>query len=89
MRRLQILEQMGRVDRSVVMTATVVMDSYRPLPEPSKFVSHAAKAAKTLTLRTPAELYIYETLIERLAQDLQDMAAALRPFIQEEHAVVG
>ena len=30
-----------------------------------------------------------DTLLERLAQDLQDMAAELGPFIQEEHAVVG
>jgi hypothetical protein len=30
-----------------------------------------------------------DTLIERLAQDLQAMAAALGPCIQEEHAVVG
>ena len=27
--------------------------------------------------------------LERLAQDLQDMAAALGPFIQEAHAMVG
>jgi hypothetical protein len=39
--------------------------------------------------RTPAKLYVYETILERLAQDLQDMAAKLGPFIQEEHAVVG
>jgi hypothetical protein len=39
--------------------------------------------------RTPAKLYVYETLLERLAQDLQDMAAELGQFIQEEHAIVG
>jgi hypothetical protein len=89
MRRLQMLEQMRRADRSVVMTATVVMGSYRPLPEPPKFVSRAAKVAKTLKLRTPAKLYIYETLLEWLAQDLKDMAAKLGQFIQEEHAMVG
>jgi hypothetical protein len=88
-RRLQILEQIRRVDRSVVMTATVVIGSYRPLPEPPKVVSRAANAAKTLKLRTPAKLYIYETLLERFAQDLEDMAAALGPFIQAEHTVVG
>ena len=71
------------------MTATVVIGSYRPLPEPPKFVSRAAKVAKTLKLRTPAKLYIYESLLERLAQDLEDMAAELGPCIQEEHAMVG
>jgi hypothetical protein len=72
-----------------VMTATVVMGSYRPLPEPPTFVSRAANVAKTLKLRTSAKLYIYETLLERLPQDLQDMAAALGLFIQEAHAMVG
>ena len=38
---------------------------------------------------TPAKLYSCEPLLERLAQDLKAMAAALGPFIQEEHAVVG
>jgi hypothetical protein len=71
------------------MTATVVMGSYRPLPEPPTFVSRAANVAKTLKLRTSAKLYIYETLLERLPQDLQDMAAALGLFIQEAHAMVG
>jgi hypothetical protein len=67
MRRRQILEQMRRVDRSVVMTTTVVMSSYRPLPEPPTFVSRAAKAVKTLKSRTPAKLYIYETLLKWLS----------------------
>jgi hypothetical protein len=34
-------------------------------------------------------LYLYETLLEGLAQDLEDMTAALGPFIENEHAVVG
>jgi hypothetical protein len=33
-------------------------------------------------------LYPRETLLGRLAQDLQDVAAARREFIQKEHAVV-
>jgi hypothetical protein len=82
------LEQMRRADRSVTMTATVVMGSYRPLPEPPTFVSRAAKVAKTLKLRTPAKLYIDETLLERLAQDVQDMARALRELVQTQDAVV-
>jgi hypothetical protein len=34
-------------------------------------------------------LFCREVVFERLAQDLQDMAAELGQFIQEEHAVVG
>jgi hypothetical protein len=41
-----------------------------------------------LRFRTPATLYICETILKRLAQDLKDMAA-LGPSIQEEHAMVG
>jgi hypothetical protein len=52
-------------------------------------MSRAADATKELRFRTPAKLYIYETLLERLAQDLEHMTAKLGPFIQEEDAVVG
>ena len=34
-------------------------------------------------------VYACDTLLERLAPDLQDMAAALGPCIQEERAMVG
>jgi hypothetical protein len=33
-------------------------------------------------------LYVYDTLLEGLAQDFQHVACALGQFIQEEHAVV-
>jgi hypothetical protein len=54
-----------------------------------KVSSRAAKAVKLLIFSTPAKLYVYETILERSAQDLEDMAPALRQFIQEEYAVVG
>jgi hypothetical protein len=38
---------------------------------------------------TCGRLYLYDTLLQRLPQDLEDMAAELGPCIQEEHAVVG
>jgi hypothetical protein len=65
------------------------MGSYHARPEPPVGVSRAAKAAKTLTSRTHAKLYIYETLLQRLPPHLQDMAAALGEFIQKAHAMVG
>jgi hypothetical protein len=34
-------------------------------------------------------LYVENTLLERLAQNLKDMAAKLGQFIQEAHAMVG
>jgi hypothetical protein len=47
-----------------------------------------AKPTKSLKLRTLWRLYSCETLLERLAQGLEHMAATLGPFIQEEHPVV-
>jgi hypothetical protein len=37
----------------------------------------------------PKRRLFYNSLLERLAQHLQDMAAALGPCIQAAHAVVG
>jgi hypothetical protein len=41
------------------------------------------------TSMIPVSLCICETLLERLPQDLEDLAAQLGPCIQESHAVVG
>src|SRR5262245_587754 len=87
-RRLQRLEQRRRADASGAASITVVVGGYRPPPETLTAITHRANSAKDLIFRMPAKLYIYETLIERLAQDREDMAAALGPFIQEEHAIV-
>jgi hypothetical protein len=64
------------------------MRGYGPLLEPPEVVSRAATVAKILISRTRAILYVYETLLEWLAQDLQDMAAKLRQLIQKEDTVV-
>ena len=37
----------------------------------------------------PAQLYSCETILKRLAQDLEDMAAVPGEFIQKAHAMVG
>jgi hypothetical protein len=66
----------------------VVMGSYRPRPERLAVSSLRAKLAKSLRFMMLWRLYSYDTLLERLAQHLQDMTAALRPFIQKEHVVV-
>jgi hypothetical protein len=72
-----------------VTIAAKVLGGYCPLLEPPEVVSRAAKVTKRLKLRTPAKLYLYETIFKWLPQDLQDMAAALGEFIEEEHAIVG
>jgi hypothetical protein len=62
---------------------------YRTLPALLTAITRRANSAKVLRFRTPARLSAYDTLLERLPQDLQDMAAELGQFIQEEHTVVG
>ena len=71
-----------------MVTVTVVVDSYRTRPEPLKVSSRAAKVARRLRSSTYAKLYVYDTLLKRWVQDLEDMPPALRPFIQEAPAVV-
>jgi hypothetical protein len=75
--------------KMAVFAATATVSGYWALSSSLEIISCAAKAAKELRSRTSAKIYVYQTLLERLAQDLQDMAAALGPCIQEAHAVVG
>jgi hypothetical protein len=71
------------------VTITVLVDGYCTRPDSLTLSSRIAKVLRRLRFSTPAKLYIYDTLLERLAQDLEDMAAELGQFIQEEHAIVG
>jgi hypothetical protein len=80
-------ERRGATPR--VAVAAEVRGGYGPLLEPPAIVSRAAKVAITWPSRTPARLSVCDTLLERLPQDLEDMAAALGQLIQEEHAIVG
>jgi hypothetical protein len=71
------------------VVTVAVAGGYRARPESLTVITRRATSAKRLTSRTPARLYGYETLLQRLAQNLQHMAAALGQFILEEQAVVG
>jgi hypothetical protein len=51
--------------------------------------TRTASAARTARSTMCGRVYACDTLLERLAPDLQDMAAALGPCIQEERAMVG
>jgi hypothetical protein len=88
-RRLQSLERRRRGEASGVVTVTMVVSGYRAPPGSLMAIIRKANSAKELRFRTPAKLYVYDTLLERLPQDLKDVAAALGPCIQEEHAMVG
>jgi hypothetical protein len=61
---------------------------YRAVPESLRGIIRLANSASVWRLRTCERLSVENTLLERLAQDLRDMAAARRPCLQEEHAVV-
>jgi hypothetical protein len=47
-----------------------------------------ATLARARISATYGRLYPYEALLERLSPDLQDVAAALQPCLQEEHTMV-
>jgi hypothetical protein len=64
------------------------MGSYDTRPARLTVSSRLAKLSKSRRFMTCGRLYFCETLLEGLAQHLQDMAAALRQLIQQEHAVV-
>jgi hypothetical protein len=68
--------------------ATGMRGGYRPRPEPLAVISRIAKSTIALKLRMCGRLYAEDTLLQRLTQDLQHTAAALRPCIQEAHAVM-
>ena len=65
-----------------------IVDGYGTRPKPLKANSRAAKAARRLRSRTPAKIYACDTLLKRLAQGLEDLAAEFGQLIQDEHAVV-
>jgi hypothetical protein len=58
-------------------------------PERLMVSSPMAKSAISRRLKTLWRLYACDTLLERLAQDVEDVAAELRQFIENEHAMVG
>jgi hypothetical protein len=81
------IEGRGRDTFGGVIAAEVI-GGYGPQLEPSEAVSRVANAAKTWRSRTPARLYLYKTLLERLTQHLQDVPPELWQLIQNEHTVI-
>jgi hypothetical protein len=78
--------------RGPLSTSTItsfLVGGYWARPESLTLISRLAKSVKLSRSRTLWRLSIEDTLPKRLVQDLQDMAAELGQFIQEEHAVVG
>jgi hypothetical protein len=75
----------GKIETVVL---TVFAAPYPLICEPMGTCTRAANAASATRSRTCGRLYFCDALLKRLAQNLQDMAAALRPFIQKENAVV-
>jgi hypothetical protein len=61
----------------------VVVDGYRRTPEFCTAITRRANSAKVLRSRTPAKLYIDETLLEGLAENFQDVPFAMRESTSE------
>jgi hypothetical protein len=66
----------------------MVVGGYDSQAEPLEVVSRAAKAANAWRSRTLAKLYVSDTLLEQLVQDLQDVAAELRELIEKHKTMV-
>jgi hypothetical protein len=66
----------------------VGMGGYGTRPDGLAVSSRLANLIKSQRFMTLWRLSVNETLLEGLAQDLQDVAAELRQFIQKEHPVV-
>ena len=64
-----------------VGTRIVQIGGYWTRPARLPVNSRLAKPTKSERLRMLWRLYSYDNLLEGLAQDLQDVAAALRQFI--------
>jgi hypothetical protein len=74
---------------SVIFTRYPLNDyDYRAVHESLRGIIRLANSANVWRLRKCGKLSVENTLLERLPQDLQDMAAELGPFIQEAHAMV-
>src|SRR5262245_52000177 len=71
-----------------VGTVTAVMGGYYPLPRSLTAIHRPAHSTRVLRSRTCGRLYAYDALLERLAQDLQDVATELRQLIEKEHPVI-
>lgn len=67
--------------------SSAVAGAQRARPEPFTVITRRATLVNRQTSRIPERFYVDDTPFERLPQDLQDVAAALRQFIQAAHAV--
>jgi hypothetical protein len=84
-RRLQTREwKLGAELRSMVTSR--MAGGYGALLEFLTTIIPRANAANVLRSSMPARLYVYETLLERLAQHFQDVVPALWEFFQAIHA---
>jgi hypothetical protein len=77
----------GRVHKGRGISTRVGVTRHRTPPESLSIISRPAKSARESRSKTRGRLYLCDPLLQRLAQDLEDMPPALRPFIQDEHAV--
>jgi hypothetical protein len=85
-----ILNRTGcsQVHRKRGVAIIVVVMHHRALPASFVIITRTAIPTRSSRFSTCGRLYLCDALIEGLAQDPQDMAAALRPCIQQEHPMV-
>jgi hypothetical protein len=73
----------------VIRGHSTVVGGYSTQPEPLGVMSRAANAAKAWRLRTCGRLYLYDTLLERLAYNLKHMAFEFGPLVSAQKPIMG
>ena len=72
-----------------MVAASLLVSRYRALGEALTVMARRAKSARPRTCNEPARSCLQTSLLERLSHDLEAMARARGPLIQEQDAVVG
>ena len=79
-------ERSRRTDRR--RDGRCVLGGSRTLPASLMVIIRLANSANEWRLRTCGRLYLCDTILQRLPQDLEHMACALRPLVEAQDAVV-
>lgn len=72
----------------VCRAASLLAGAHRLSCEPFGVRTHAASAASAVRSMTPGRLYLYIAVLDRLAQNLQDVPSKLWQFVQKQNTGV-
>jgi hypothetical protein len=71
-----------------MVAASILVSRYPALVEALTVITRSAKSTKPLPCNEPAKSFLKTSVLERLAEHLEDVPPELRAFVQEAHAMV-